>query len=54
MPAKRFCCLQKICFLIIASILLSSGSLALALDKINMIYTARVMSQSYPWFAHEA
>jgi NitT/TauT family transport system substrate-binding protein len=54
MPAKRFCCLRKICFLIIASILLSSGSLALALDKINMIYTARVMSQSYPWFAHEA
>jgi NitT/TauT family transport system substrate-binding protein len=54
MPAKRFCCLQKIWFLIIASILLSSGSLALALDKINMIYTARVMSQSYPWFAHEA
>ena len=54
MTAKRFCCLLKICFLIIASILLSSGSLALALDKINMIYTARVMSQSYPWFAHEA
>lgn len=25
-----------------------------AADKINMIYTARVMSQAYPWFAHEA
>ena len=27
---------------------------ASALDKINMIYTARVLSQAYPWFAQEA
>src|SRR3954468_13939436 len=29
-------------------------SRATAADKINFIYTARVMSQSYPWIAHEA
>lgn len=27
---------------------------ALAADKVNLIYTARVMSQAYPWIAHEA
>ena len=27
---------------------------ALAADKLNLIYTARVMSQAYPWIAHEA
>ena len=26
----------------------------LAADKLNLIYTARVMSQSYPWIAQEA
>jgi len=26
----------------------------LAADKLTLIYTARVMSQSYPWIAHEA
>ena len=25
-----------------------------AADKLNLIYTARVMSQAYPWLAHEA
>jgi NitT/TauT family transport system substrate-binding protein len=30
------------------------GARAFAADKINMIYTARVMSQAYPWFAQEA
>ena len=25
-----------------------------AADKLNFIYTARVMSQSYPWIAQEA
>jgi len=27
---------------------------ALGADKLNLIYTARVMSQAYPWIAHEA
>jgi len=27
---------------------------SLAVDKINLIYTARVMSQAYPWIAQEA
>jgi len=30
------------------------GARSFAADKINMLYTARVMSQSYPWFAQEA
>src|SRR5918999_5777078 len=30
------------------------GSTALAADKLPFIYTARVMSQSYPWIAQEA
>jgi NitT/TauT family transport system substrate-binding protein len=34
--------------------LLQGGLDAYGADKINMIYTARVMSQSYPWFAQEA
>jgi len=31
-----------------------NGSNALAADKLPFIYTARVMSQSYPWIAQEA
>ena len=27
---------------------------ALAADKLTLLYTARVMSQAYPWIAHEA
>jgi NitT/TauT family transport system substrate-binding protein len=38
----------------LASILLLLGQHVVAADKINMIYTARVMSQAYPWFAQEA
>ncbi|MGH7874886.1 MAG: ABC transporter substrate-binding protein [Candidatus Binatia bacterium] len=34
--------------------LLSSGVRSFAADKINLIYTARVMSQAYPWIAEEA
>lgn len=33
---------------------LLSGARLFAADKINLIYTARVMSQSYPWIAQEA
>src|SRR6188474_3720871 len=35
-------------------ILLLPGSRSFAADKINLIYTARVMSQAYPWIAQEA
>jgi NitT/TauT family transport system substrate-binding protein len=35
-------------------ILLLPGSRLFAADKINLIYTARVMSQAYPWIAQEA
>jgi NitT/TauT family transport system substrate-binding protein len=41
-------------YLVLASILLPSSSGFFAADKVNMIYTARVMSQAYPWFAQEA
>jgi ABC-type nitrate/sulfonate/bicarbonate transport system substrate-binding protein len=40
--------------LLLLSILLLPTAKLFAADKINMIYTARVMSQSYPWIAQEA
>jgi NitT/TauT family transport system substrate-binding protein len=40
-------------FLLAAILFLMPANVSAA-DKINMIYTARVMSQSYPWFAQEA
>ena len=39
--------------LVLASILLLPGAAAFAADKINLIYTARVMSQAYPWMAQD-
>ena len=39
---------------LLLSMLLLPGSTLFAADKVNMIYTARVMSQAYPWFAQEA
>src|SRR6185503_11446768 len=33
---------------------LLGGGDGLGADKLNLIYTARVMSQAYPWFAQEA
>ena len=36
------------------SVLLLPNARLLAADKLTLIYTARVMSQSYPWIAHEA
>jgi len=38
---------------VLASILLLPGAPAFAADKINLIYTARVMSQAYPWMAQD-
>jgi NitT/TauT family transport system substrate-binding protein len=40
--------------LFLAAILFLPSPRSFAADKINMIYTARVMSQAYPWFAQEA
>src|SRR4029434_1749288 len=40
--------------LFILPILLLSSTDLLAADKLNFIYTARVMSQSYPYIAQEA
>lgn len=42
------------CALFILCSFCANESRAPAADKINFIYTARVMSQSYPWIAHEA
>ena len=39
--------------LVLAAILLLPGASAFAADKINLIYTARVMSQAYPWMAQD-
>ena len=41
------------CLLLLSVLLLPNAKL-LAADKLTLIYTARVMSQSYPWIAHEA
>lgn len=41
-------------YLLLAAILLLAPASVSAADKINMLYTARVMSQAYPWFAQEA
>src|SRR5260370_38110571 len=38
---------------VLAPILLLPGAPAFAADKINLIYTARVMSQAYPWMAQD-
>ena len=42
------------CLLLVTILLLLPGARSFAADKINMLYTARVMSQAYPWFAQEA
>ena len=39
--------------LVLAAILLLPGAPAFPADKINLIYTARVMSQAYPWMAQD-
>ena len=41
------------CLGLLALVILPAGGLPAA-DRVNMIYTARVMSQAYPWIAHEA
>ena len=41
-------------YLLLATILLLPPASVSAADKVNMLYTARVMSQAYPWFAQEA
>lgn len=46
--------LRAVCLFLVTMVLLISGARSFAADKVNMIYTARVMSQAYPWFAQEA
>src|ERR671924_2036511 len=41
-------------YLLLVCAISFGSSPAGAADKINLIYTARVMSQSYPWIAQEA
>jgi NitT/TauT family transport system substrate-binding protein len=55
MKANRFHLTSRASWLVLAAMLfLISSVQSFAADKINMIYTARVMSQAYPWFAQEA
>jgi NitT/TauT family transport system substrate-binding protein len=55
MKANRFYLSLRAAGLFFATMLLLLPSArTFAVDKINMIYTARVMSQAYPWFAQEA
>ena len=41
------------CPIVLVALLLPGADLTAA-DRVNMIYTARVMSQAYPWIAQEA
>jgi hypothetical protein len=43
----------RACFIVLVAAMLPTGILTAA-DRVNMIYTARVMSQAYPWIAQEA
>jgi NitT/TauT family transport system substrate-binding protein len=54
MKANRFYSGHSTYFVVLAAVLSVLPSAVFAVDKINMIYTARVMSQAYPWFAQEA
>ena len=55
MKAKRFYSTLRVsCLFLAAMLLVLPERESLAADKVNMIYTARVMSQAYPWFAQEA
>jgi len=44
---------HRACFIVFVAAMLPAGILTAA-DRVNMIYTARVMSQAYPWIAQEA
>src|SRR4249919_52043 len=44
---------HRACLMVFIASLLPVGILAAA-DRINFLYTARVMSQAYPWIAQEA
>jgi NitT/TauT family transport system substrate-binding protein len=55
MKANRVYPTLRAAWLFLATMLLLMPSArSFAADRINMIYTARVMSQAYPWFAQEA
>jgi NitT/TauT family transport system substrate-binding protein len=42
------------CWLLLVVVLIAPAANSAAADRVNMIYTARVMSQAYPWIAREA
>jgi NitT/TauT family transport system substrate-binding protein len=54
MRREGFCSNHWTSCLVFIGILLLPNPRLFAVDKVNMIYTARVMSQAYPWFAQEA
>ena len=55
MKAKRFYSASRAsCLLLAAMLSVLPETRSFAADKINLIYTARVMSQAYPWIAEEA
>jgi NitT/TauT family transport system substrate-binding protein len=54
MKANSFCSRLRGSCLVFFSVSLLPVAALVAADKINLIYTARVMSQAYPWFAQEA
>jgi NitT/TauT family transport system substrate-binding protein len=43
-----------LCSLLLIVVLIAPAANSAAADRVNMIYTARVMSQDYPWIAQEA
>jgi NitT/TauT family transport system substrate-binding protein len=43
-----------LCWLLLVVVLIAPAANSAAADRVNMIYTARVMSQAYPWIAQEA
>ena len=53
MMTNRFYPSGRAAYLFATMLWLLPGARSFAADKINMLYTARVMSQSYPWFAQE-
>ena len=53
MKANSFFSRSRALSFVLTSTLLLPGAPAFAADKINLIYTARVMSQAYPWMAQD-
>ena len=54
MISSRVNLMFRTCYLLVLSALALPTATVLAADRLNFIYTARVMSQSYPFIAQEA